>query len=129
MYVVATKNCLSLFQLRNNRSNSKIDHLNNSNNNTSELIFADINMFPGNNITSEPTNFITCQLFETNNNHNILGRLTSDCTSDSTTIIGNNHEFDVSGNVSEVKRYSFVTMEIMSLSKRRSEVNDRNIKK
>ena len=52
---VATKDCLSLFQRRNNSSNNKIDHLDNSNNDISELIFADINTFPGNNITSEPT--------------------------------------------------------------------------
>ena len=130
MDFVATKDCLSLFQRRNRSFNYKIDHLNNSNNNISELFFADTNTFPSNNITSESTNFIIRQIFETNNIHNVFGRITGDDTTTTTTTTnGNNHEFDVSGNVSEVKRYSFVTMEIMSLSKRRSEVNDRNIKK
>ena len=44
---VATKDCLSLFQCRNNRSTNKTDHLNNSNNDISGLIFVDINTFPG----------------------------------------------------------------------------------
>ena len=44
---IAIKDCLSLFQRRNNSSINKIDHLNNSNNHISILIFADINTFPG----------------------------------------------------------------------------------
>ena len=131
MYFVATKDCLSLFQRRNNSSNNKIDYLNNSNNNISKLILADITMFPGNNIISEPTKFITPQLFETNTNHNVSGQISGDGTTTSTTTTtnGSNHEFDVSGDISEVNGYSIVTMEIISLSKCRSRVNNRNIEK
>ena len=59
---VATKDCLSLFQRRNNSSNNKIGHLVNSNNDIFILVFGDVNTFPGNNITSEPTTFITYYL-------------------------------------------------------------------
>ena len=47
IHCFAIKDCLSLFQLRNNSSNNKTDHLNNSNNDISGLIFVDINTFPG----------------------------------------------------------------------------------
>ena len=107
----ATKDCLSLFQRRNNKFTNKIDYLDNSNNDISELIFADINTFPNNNTTSAPTTFITHQQFETNNNHCIPGRFTGDYTTTSTatntitttTTTGYNHEFDVSTDISGVK--------------------------
>ena len=44
---VVAKDCLSLFRCRNNSSNTKTDHPVNSNNDISELIFADINTIPG----------------------------------------------------------------------------------
>ena len=133
----ATKDCLSLFQRRNNKFTNKIDYLDNSNNDISELIFADINTFPNNNTTSAPTTFITHQQFETNNNHCIPGRFTGDYTTTSTatntitttTTTGYNHEFDVSTDISGVKGQSIVITETVSLSKCRSWVNDRNIKR
>ena len=119
-----------MFKRRNNSSSNKIDHFNNSNNNISESIFAGINKSPDNNITSEPINFITCQIFESNNNHAVFGQITGDGTTTTTTINNsNNHEVNVSGNISEVEGYSIVTMEIISLSKCRNGVNAINIKK
>ena len=44
-----------------------------SNNDISELIFADINTFPVNNITSEPTTVTTHHHIENNNNYYFLG--------------------------------------------------------
>ena len=55
---VATKDCLSLFQCRNNRSTNKIDHLDNSDNAISKFIFADINTFP----TLQPAKCINLEI-------------------------------------------------------------------
>ena len=43
---VATEDCLSLIQRRNNSSNNKTDYLDNTKYNSYSLMFADINMFP-----------------------------------------------------------------------------------
>ena len=67
---VAIKDCFSLFQCRNNSSNNKTYHLDNSNNYSYRLILVDINMFPGSNTGDDNIHIdYNNEMTEANNNN------------------------------------------------------------